>query len=211
MRLYGFWRSGATWRVRIALNLKGLAYDAMAVDLGAAEQRGEAYLDVNSQGVVPTLEIEGRRIYQSLAIIEWLDERFPTPPLLPLHADERARVRAMALAIACDIHPLTVPRVLRELNARFEAQPDQLETWTARWIGDGFTHIEQEIARHGAGFAFGAAPTLVDCCLIPQIASARRNGVDLEPYPHIRAVEEAASHHPAFVAARPEMQPGART
>ncbi len=210
MRLYGFWRSGATWRVRIALNLKGLAYDAMAVDLGAAEQRGDAYLDINSQGMVPTLEIEGRRIHQSLAIIEWLDERFPTPALLPLHADERATVRAMALAIACDIHPLNIPRVLRELKAGFGAQPEQLEAWTARWVADGFAHIEREIARHGAGFAFGSAPTLVDCCLIPQVASARRNGVDLEPYPHIRAVEQAAAHHPAFVAARPDMQPGAQ-
>ncbi len=209
MRLYGFWRSGATWRVRIALNLKGLAYDAMPVDLGAAEQRGEAYLDVNSQGMVPTLEIEGHRIHQSLAIIEWLDERFPTPPLLPLHADERATVRAMALAIACDIHPLNIPRVVRALKSGFDAQPEQIEAWTARWIGAGFEHIEQQIARHGAGFAYGAAPSLVDCCLIPQVASAVRNGVDLEPYPHIRAVAAAAAHHPAFVAAMPEMQPGA--
>jgi maleylpyruvate isomerase len=209
MRLYGFWRSGATWRVRIALNLKGLAYDAMAVDLGAAEQRGEAYLDVNSQGMVPTLEIEGRRIHQSVAIIEWLDERFPTPPLLPLHADERATVRAMALAIACDIHPLNVPRVQRALKSDFGAAQAQLDAWTARWISDGFAYIEQQIERHGAGFAFGAAPSLVDCCLIPQVASARRFGVDLEPYPHIRAVAQAADHHPAFVAARPDMQPGA--
>ena len=127
-----------------------------------------------------------------------------------MHANERATVRAMALAIACDIHPLNIPRVLRRLKAGFGARPDQLEAWTAGWIADGFAHIEQEIARHGAGFAFGATPSLVDCCLIPQVASARRNGVDLGPYPHIRAVEEAASHHPAFVAARPDMQPGAQ-
>ncbi len=209
MRLYGFWRSGATWRVRIALNLKGLAYDAMPVDLGAAEQRDEAYLDVNSQGMVPTLEIEGRRIHQSLAIIEWLDERFPTPPILPLHADERATVRAMALSIACDIHPLNVPRVQKQLAAQFDAQSAQLDAWIAHWIAEGFGYIEQQIAQHGAGFAYGATPTLVDCCLIPQIGSARRFGVDLEPYLHIRAVESAASHHPAFVAARPELQPGA--
>jgi maleylpyruvate isomerase len=210
MRLYGFWRSGATWRVRIALNLKGLAYDAMPVDLGAAEQRGEAYLDVNSQGMVPTLEIEGRRIHQSLAIIEWLDERFPTPPLLPLHADERATVRAMALAIACDIHPLTIPRVARQLTSQFDAQPEQIATWAGGWIAAGFDHIERQIAQHGAGFSFGATPSLVDCCLIPQVASAGRFGVDLEPYPHIRSVAEAAGLHPAFVAARPDLQPGAQ-
>lgn len=209
MRLYGFWRSGATYRVRIALNLKGLAYDAVPVSLPDGEQRAPAYLDVNSQGMVPTLEIEDLRISQSLAIIEWLDERFPTPPLLPLHADERATVRAMALAIAADVHPLNNPRVLNQLRSQFGADQAQLDVWIARWMTAGFDHIEAQIARHGQGFAYGATPSLADCCLIPQVASAKRYGVGLEPYPHIRAVAEAAAHHPAFVAAQPNMQPEA--
>lgn len=209
MRLYGFWRSGAAWRVRIALNLKGLAYDAAPVNLAEGEQNGAAYRAVNSQGLVPTLEVEDLRIGQSLAIIEWLDEKFPAPPLLPLHADARAVVRGLALAIASDIHPLNNPRVQRALTAQFGADDAQIAAWIARWTTAGFDHVEAMIEKHGAGFAYGAAPTLADCCLIPQVASARRYGVDLSAYPRIVAVDAAAARHPAFVAARPDMQPGA--
>jgi maleylacetoacetate isomerase len=208
MRLYGFWRSGATWRVRIALNLKGLAYDAAPVNLADGEQNGAAYRGVNSQGLVPTLEVEDLRIGQSLAIIEWLDEKFPTPPLLPLHADERAIVRGMALAIASDIHPLNNPRVQKVLTGELRADEAQISAWIARWITAGFDHVEAMIEKHGDGFAYGGSPTLADCCLIPQVASARRYGVDIGAYPRILAVDAAAAHHPAFVAARPDMQPG---
>ncbi len=211
MRLYGYWRSGTSHRTRVALNLKGLAYDTVPVNLLAGDQRGEAYLEVNSQGLVPTLEIEGQRISQSLAIIGWLDDKFPTPPLLPLHADERAVAKSMALAIACDIHPLNNARVLKQLKTQFGADQAQLDAWTARWITSGFDHVEAQISQHGAGFAYGATPTMVDCCLIPQVYSAQRFGIDLGPYPHIQAVWDAAAKHPAFVAAHPDLQPDAPT
>ena len=205
--LYSAWRATAPYRVRIGLALKGVAYDYVPVDLIKGEQREPAYRAVNPQGLTPALDIgEGEALTQSLAILEWLEETRPEPPILPATPLDRQRVRAMALIIACDIHPLNNTRVGRALNKLGVSQADNL-AWIHRWITDGFDTLEPMIARHGRGFAFGATPTIADCCLIPQVYSANRFEVDLAPYPAIRAVAERAADHPAFQAAHPTKQP----
>jgi maleylacetoacetate isomerase len=207
--LYSAWRATAPYRVRIGLALKGVAYDYVPVDLIKGEQREPAYRAVNPQGLTPALDIgEGEALTQSLAILEWLEETRPEPPILPATPLDRQRVRAMALIIACDIHPLNNTRVGRALNKLGVSQADNL-AWIHRWITDGFDTLEPMIARHGRGFAFGATPTIADCCLIPQVYSANRFEVDLAPYPAIRAVAERAAEHPAFQAAHPTKQPDA--
>ena len=209
MILHGYWRSGTSYRTRIALNLKGVAYEQAAVDLRTGAQRSEAFLALNPQGLVPALKTDdGQVLTQSPAILEWLEEVHPDPPLLPKTAADRAIVRAMAATIACDIHPLNNLRVLkavRELGAETEGPGG----WAARWIGAGFAALETLIARHGAGFAFGERPTLADCHLVPQVYSAERFGVDLAPYPHLMAAVDTARGHPAFTAAHPDRQPDA--
>jgi maleylpyruvate isomerase len=204
LRLYGYWRSGTSHRVRIALHLKGLAFENIPLDLLAGDQRSEAYLAINPQGLAPTLVSGNLRLTQSLAIIEWLEARAPAPPLLPQDVDERAIVHAMALAIACDIHPLNNVRVLQALRQDFAADEGQVRAWIARWINAGFEALEVWIAAHGRGFAYGDQPGLVDCCLAPQVYSAERFGVDLTPYPQLRAAYAAAADLPAFVAAHPD-------
>jgi maleylacetoacetate isomerase/maleylpyruvate isomerase len=207
--LHSYWRATAPYRVRIALNLKGLAYDYAPVDLAGGEQRGEAYRALNPQGLTPALETEdGRVLTQSLAILEWLEEVHPVPPLLPADPFDRAAVRAMCGLVACDIHPLNNLRVQQQL-ARMGQDEAARQAWTQRWIHDGFTALEPAIARHGAGFAFGAEPTLADCLLIPQLYSAERYEVDLTSYPAIRAVAQRCAEHPAFQAAHPDRQPDA--
>jgi maleylacetoacetate isomerase/maleylpyruvate isomerase len=210
LALHSYWRATAPYRVRIGLGLKGLAYDYVAVNLLAAQQRGAAYGALNPQHLVPALEADGRVLTQSLAILEWLDETHPTPPLLPPAPGDRAIVRAMAAIVACDIHPLNNLRVLRALDDLGHPMggPEQA-AWGARWIDDGFAALEPMVARHGAGFAFGAAPTLADCCLIPQIWSSRRFGVDIGLYPALAAVAARAGGYPAFTAAHPDRQPDA--
>jgi maleylacetoacetate isomerase len=208
--LYSAWRATAPYRVRIGLALKGVAYDYAPVDLIKGEQREPRYRAVNPQGLTPALDLgDGRVLTQSLAILEWLEETRPEPALLPNDPLARARVRAMALIVACDIHPLNNTRVGRELHKRGVDQAGIL-AWTQRWITDGFDSLEPMVARHGAGFAFGDQPTLADCCLIPQVYSANRYEVDLSPYPAIRAVAERAAGHPAFQAAHPDSQPDAK-
>ena len=204
------WRATAPYRVRIGLELKGLAFEYSPLDFAASEQRGPAYSALNPQKLSPTLEADGRLLTQSLAILEWLDETHPAPPLLPTSPDDRAVVRAMAGIVACDIHPLNNLRVLQTLQTMGHpiGSEDQ-RVWGSRWIEDGFRALEPMVERHGAGFAFGDTPTLADCVIIPQLWSASRFGVDRAVYPALAAVYDRAADHPAFQAAHPDRQPDA--
>lgn len=207
--LHGYWRSSAAYRVRIGLNLKSLAYQQATVDLRTGTQRSADYRELAAIGLVPTLEAEGFRITQSLAILEWLDERHPGTPLLPEQADARALVRAMAQIIACDIHPINNLRVLSALRSDFAASDATVQEWVGRWIGEGFTALETMVSEHGGRFCFGDRPTIADCCLIPQVYNARRFGVDLDPFPKLVAIEASCLRLDAFDMARPELQPDA--
>lgn len=209
MILHGYWRSGTSYRTRIALNLKGVAYEQAALDLRTGAQKSERYLTLNPQGLVPALETgDGQVLTQSPAILEWLEEAFPEPPLLPSDAGGRAQVRAMAALIGCDIHPLNNMRVLKAVRA-MGADQAGVDGWAGQWIIDGFTALEALVARHGEGWCFGAAPTLADCYLIPQLYSARRFNVDPAAFPRLLEIEARAEAHPAFIAAQPENQPDA--
>jgi maleylacetoacetate isomerase/maleylpyruvate isomerase len=210
LTLHSYWRATAPYRVRIGLALKGLSYDYAPVDLLGGRQHSDAYGAVNRQNLVPALVTDDGVLTQSLAILEWLEESFPNPPLLPRSPADRATVRAMAEIVACDIHPVNNLRILQALAGLGHPMggSDQ-QGWGAKWINDGFAALEPMIARHGRGFAFGATPTIADCCLIPQIWSSNRFAVDLAPYPALRAVYAHAVEHPAFLAAHPERQPDA--
>ena len=206
MKLHGYFRSSASYRVRIALNLKGLAAEHLSHHLRKGEQRDPHYLALNPQGLVPTLiDDAGNALTQSLAIIEWLDETYPEPPLLPSDALQRARVRAFALAIACDIHPVQNLKILARLRQLGHAE-DDVTGWAA-WVNrDGLEACERLIADQGGPFCFGAAATLADVCLVPQLANARRFGVRLEDFPRLMAAETAARSLKAFADAAPERQ-----
>lgn len=208
--LHSAWRATAPYRVRIGLALKGVAYDYAAVDLLAGEQREPAYRAVNPQGLTPALDLgDGHVLTQSLAILEWLEETRPQPPILPRSAMDRQIVRTMATIVACDIHPLNNTRVGRKLHKLGLSQEAILE-WTQGWIRDGFDALEPLVARHGGVFAFGDAPTIADCCLIPQVYSANRYQVDVSPWPAIAGVAARAAQNPAFQAAHPNNQPDAK-
>lgn len=207
--LHGYWRSSAAYRVRIALALKGVAYGQATHDLRTGAQRTDAFRALAPQGLVPALETDDGVLTQSPAILEWIEERHPDPPLLPAEPGDRAVVRGMAAAIACDIHPLNNLRVLTALRTEFGADEAAVARWIARWIGDGFAALEVLIARHGRGFAWGDAPTLADCCLVPQVYGAERFAVDLSPYPRLVAAAQAARALEAVAAAHPDRQPDA--
>ena len=208
LTLHSAWRSSAAYRVRIGLNLKGLAYDIVPVNLVASQHLEPAYAALNPQRLLPTLEVGSRTLTQSLAILEWLDETAPEPRLLPADPFDRAVVRAMAEIVACDIHPVNNLRILRALTGLGVDEPGR-DAWIQRWITDGFTALELLIARHGEGFAFGDTPGLADCCLVPQVYNAERFKADLTPFPAIRAVAARCAEHPAFAAAHPNLQPDA--
>jgi maleylpyruvate isomerase len=209
MKLHGYFRSSASYRVRIALNLKGLRADHLPHHLRKGEQRDPAYLAINPQGLVPTLQDDrGAIITQSLAIIEWLEEIHPEPPLLPKHPLRRAKVRAFAMALACDTHPVQNLKVLarlRELDL-----PEEAVTGWAAWANrEGLAACETLIAGESGPFCFGEAPTMADLCLVPQLANARRFGVDLDAFSRLLKAEAAAKNNRAFADAAPERQPDA--
>ena len=209
MKVYGYFRSSAAYRVRIALNLKGLTPEFASVHLRKGEQKAPGYAALNPQKLVPALEDEGTVMTQSLAIIEYLDERHPHPPLLPVDPKDRARVRAIALAIACDIHPLNNLRVLNHLRDRLGLDEEARNAWYRHWIVEGFEALEAMLANDSrtGRFCHGDGPTLADICLVPQVYNAERYGCDLTPYPTVTRIAAACRALDAFAAADPGRQP----
>ena len=204
--LYEAPRSSAAYRARIALNLKGIDYETRPLNLLEGEQQSAEYRELNPQGFVPMLEIDGHRLTQSLAIIVYLDQVFPDPPLVPRDPADGTHVRAMALAIACDIHPLNNLRVLRYLTNELGHTQEQVDRWYMHWISEGLAPLEA-MAKAGAGrFLFGDEPTIADVCLVPQLFNARRFNCPLDDYPTLLRVDENASRLDAFAAAHPDKQ-----
>ena len=211
MKLYNFFRSGTSHRLRIALNLKGIATDYVAVDLRVEEHLKEAFKSVNPQMLVPALDTGEQVLVQSPAIIEWLEEKYPTPALLPADVDARAHVRALAAIVGCDIHPINNRRILETLRKQFGANEEAINAWCSTWISAGFDAYEALIAadtKRGA-FSFGNTPTLADVYLIPQVESARRFKEDMARWPLISAIDKACGELEAFQKAAPLAQPDA--
>jgi maleylacetoacetate isomerase len=204
--LYDYWRSSAAYRVRIALHLKGVDYESRPIDLREGEQNSPEYRATNPFGLVPMLEIDGHQLTQSLAIINYLDMRYPNQPLIPAVGAERAHVVAMSLAIACDIHPLNNLRVLRYLKNELGHSQDEIDAWYVHWITQGLPGLEVQAKARSGTFLFGNAPTAADVCLVPQLYNARRYDVPLDAYPTLLRAEENANKLDAFVAAHPDRQ-----
>jgi len=209
VKLFTYFRSSASFRVRIALNLKGLPYEPQFVHMPKGEHHSAQYSQINRQELLPTLEDGAVVLNQSLAIIEYLEETHPAPPLLPRAPAQRAQVRALTLAIACDIHPLNNLRVLNYLRSPLGHDEPQVNAWYAHWIARGFGALEQEVQALSADgrHMFGSSVTLADVCIVPQMYNARRLNCDVEPYPRLRAICAHLQTLPAFAAAAPEAQP----
>lgn len=208
LRLYTYFRSSAAFRTRIALNLKGLGYESVPVHLLRGEQHSASFAEHNPAHLIPVLEDEGVRLTQSLAIIEYLEERHPQPPLLPSGAPARAEVRALALSVACDIHPLNNQRVLRYLKSPLGADEEARNEWARHWIALGFSALEQRLASGGYSgrCCYGDSPGMADCCLIPQTVNALRVHCRLDPFPTIRRIYEHCMGLEAFQRAAPAAQ-----
>lgn len=211
MKFFGYFRSSSAYRCRIAFNIKGIEPETAFVHLRKGDQRSPDYLRRNPLGLVPTLELDRRTLAQSLAIVEWLEEMFPEPPLLPRNPLDRAYVRALSLTVACEIHPLQNLRVLDHLKTEFGQDQEGLDAWCQKWIRTGLEAYEGMLAQTGlAGtFSFGDEATLADICLIPQVFSAQRFKVDISDLEVIQRITANAEHHPAFSAAHPAKQPDA--
>lgn len=212
MKLYNYFRSSAAYRARIALNVKGLQYEYVSKALLKNEHRSAEYLTLNPEGLIPALEVDGAVITQSLAIIEYLEELQPEPRLLPADPLARAHVRSLALAIACDIHPLNNLRVLNYLRRELGQNDDGVNAWYRHWIGEGLGALERQVAKYSSSrrYCFGDSLSLADVCLVPQMYNARRFKCDVAPYPVLVAISTHLETLPAFVAARPEVQPDAQ-
>ncbi len=210
MKLYTHFRSSAAFRVRIALNLKGLAYEPVCVSFAKSEHRQAAYAAVNPQALVPALVLDdGTRLNQSMAIIEYLDEAHPQVPLVPKERLARARVRSLSYLVACEIHPLNNLRVLQHLKRALGQTEDQVNAWYRHWIADGLGKLEAELTTQKGRFCHGDSPTMADCCLVPQIFNAKRYNCDLVPYPTTMRVFEQCMKLEAFDRAQPAKQPDA--
>lgn len=204
--LHDYYRSSAAYRVRIALNLKGVGYDSHPVNLLEGDHKGDAYRSLNPQQLVPMLEIDGLKLTQSLAILVYLDQRYPDVPLMSADPADGAHVRAMALAIACDIHPLNNLRVLKYLSGELRLSEEERSAWYAHWIEQGFTALEAMAAPRAGAFMFGDAPTLADVCLVPQMYNARRFDIPVDAYPTLVRADQNAAAIEAFAAAHPDRQ-----
>ncbi len=211
MKLHGFFRSSAAYRIRIALNLKGIEYENEFLHLRKNEQQSDSFLALNPQGLVPVLEDQDRIVTQSVAILEYLDEKYPKPAFLPKKEEDRAYVRSIALAIACDIHPLNNLRILRYLEYNLNLDSDQRNEWYQHWIATEFQALETKLSadQRPGKFCFADSPTLADICLVPQVSNARRFNCDLEKYPNLLAIDNNCRQLEEFKKAVPENQPDA--
>ena len=211
LKLYGYFRSSASYRVRIALNMKGLDYEQASIHLAKGRQFTPEFSEVSPQNLVPVLEHEGRRLHQSLAIIQYLDEKFPQPALLPKDSVDRSRVRSLALISACEIHPLNNTRVLAYLTDTLNLTDEQKNAWYRHWVTVGFTALEKRLAteKETGQYCHGDTPGVADIVLVPQVANANRFKVDLDPFPTIRRINESCLAQEPFKKAMPQNQPDA--
>jgi maleylacetoacetate isomerase len=210
MKLYSFFRSSAAYRVRIALNLKGVDYETVSVDLPSSAHRTDEFRALNPQATIPTLDDDGTILWQSLAIIDYLDARYPSPRLIPLEPVARARAQALAQAIVCEIHPLNNLRVLQYLRGELELDDAVVNKWYAHWIAEAFGPLETLVGRWSGGrYCFGDTLTVADVCLVPQMYNARRFNCDLAPYPTLVRLAAELEQQPAFARAAPQLQPDA--